>query len=202
MSRFFDSDAPLMRLLASMFDWAALSLTAVLCALPVVTAGTALSALYAAAARPEDAGPKAFLRLFRRTFRTTSLLWLSALAAAGLLAADVRIVAEMPPAVRIPLWGGLFFLGLCLLLAGTAVFPLASSVPEASFAALWRWAFFLAVARLPRTLAMLAAAAAPGAVYALSPTVFYALGLLWIFAWPALTARLWVRLGGDYLNMP
>ena len=91
MSRFFDSDAPLMRLLASMFDWAALSLTAVLCALPVVTAGTALSALYAAAARPEDAGPKAFLRLFRRTFRTTSLLWLSALAGGGVGAADVRI---------------------------------------------------------------------------------------------------------------
>lgn len=202
MSRFFDPDAPLMRLLAAMFDWAALSLTAVLCALPLVTAGPVLSALYGTAALPEGAGPRAFLRLFRRVFRKAALLWLSALAAAGLLAADVWIVAKMPPAVRIPLWGGLFFLGLCLLLAGTVVFPLAASAPEAPFAALWRRAFFLAVARLPRTLAMLAAAAVPGMVYAVSPTVFYALGLLWVFAWPALTARLWVRLGGGRLKMP
>lgn len=200
MNRFFDPDAPLMRFLAAVFDWAVLSLTAVLCALPVATAGAALSALYGAAALPGGAG--AFLRIFRRVLRKASLLWLSFLAAAGLLAADVWIVAKMPPAVRIPLWGGLFFLGLCLLLAGTAVFPLASSAPEAPLAALWRRAFFLAVARLPRTLAMLAVAAVPGGVFAVSPKLFYALGLVWLFAWPALTARLWVHLGGDYLNMP
>lgn len=200
MNRFFDPDAPLMRLLAAAFDWAALSLTAVLCALPLVTAGASLSALYGAAALSE--GPGTFLRLFRRVFRKATLLWLSLLAAGALLAGDVWIVSRMSPAVRVPLWGGLFFLGLCLLLAGAAVFPLAASAPEAPLSALWRRAFFLAVARLPRTLAMLAAAAVPAGVFALSPTGFYALGLAWVFLWPALTARLWVRLGGDYLRMP
>ena len=201
MNHFFDPDTPLMRTLSAMFDWGVLSLTAALCALPLVTAGTSLTALYGTLSQPETAGPADFLRRFRRDLKRTVVLWLSLLAAGGLLALDVGIAARMPAPVRVPLWGGLFFLGLCLLLAGTVLFPLAASAPEAPFRALWKRALFLSIARLPRTLVMLAAAAFPAGVYAAAPVLFWALGLVWLFVWPVLTVRIWLRVGGAYLRM-
>lgn len=201
MKHVFNPDTPLMRALSALFDWGALSLTAVVCALPLVTAGTALSALYGTLSQPEAAGLVDFLRRFRRDLRRTVVLWLTVLAAGGVLALDVWIVARMPAGVRIPLWGGVFFLGLCLLLAGTVLFPLAASAPEASCKALWRRALFLSIDVLPRTLLMLAAAAVPAAVYAGAPRLFWALGLAWVFVWPVLMGKIWVRAAGAYLKM-
>lgn len=200
MSRFFDPESPLSRALSAVFDWAALSLTAAVCALPLITAGASVSALYAVA-QTENAGPGDFLRRFRRDLRRTLPLGISFLAAAGLLAADFFIIFRMPPAVRAPLWGGLFFLGACLLLAGTVVFPLATSATGVPWTALWKRALLLSIAKLPRTLAMLAAAAAPLLTLAGGSFLFLCLWPVWLFIWPLLIVKIWFRLGGSYLTM-
>lgn len=200
--RLFDPETPLMRGLSTLFDWFVLSLTALLCALPLFTAGTSAAALYAVMLRRRQGGSgglRLFFRQFRRCFPKAALGQLAWMGAAALLTADSRIVSSMPAAVRVPLWAGLFFLAACLALAGAMAIPLTALDPAVPFFQLWKRALFLGIARLPRVLLMLGAAAAPAVVFFLSPVWFFALGPVWLFLWPAATVFLWVLLTGNDL---
>lgn len=197
MAHLFDPDSPLMELLSRVFDGILLSVTALVCALPVVTAGPSAVALYAVLAeenRGGSVGVGDFFRQLRRCWKPAAVDGLVFWAVGYLLFFDVQIVGAMASGVRVMLWAGLFFLALCLLLAGISLVPLTAADPTAAFFPRWRRALLVGIARLPRTLAMLAAAAAPLAVLAWSPKWFLGLGFLWIFFWPAFTLRLWVRL--------
>lgn len=201
MAHLFDPDSPLMELLSRVFDGIVLSVTALVCALPLVTAGPSVVALYAVLAEEERGGSADvwdFFRQFCRCWKPAAVDGLIFWAAGTLLFFDVQIVGAMAPGVRVPLWAGLFFLGLCLLLAEISLVPLTAADPTAAFFPRWRRALLLGIARLPRTLAMLAAAAAPLAVLVWSPKWFLGLCFLWIFFWPAFTLRLWVRLNQSH----
>lgn len=197
MTHFFDPDAPIMRALSAVFDFMALSIVALACALPLVTAGASIAALYAAMAERTAGGVgnlRVFFQQFRRCFRKATVLWVSLLAAGALLLMDLRIVTTMVSAVRIPLWAGLFFMTACLLLSGVYLFPLTALDPAAPFLSLWKRAWFLGIARLPQSLAMAAMAAVPAAAMLFTPYWFIVLSPIWFLFWPALTTFLWAKL--------
>lgn len=203
MSHFFDPDAPIMRALSAVFDFMVLSLVTLVCAAPLVTAGASMAALYAAMAEHTAGGVgglRVFFRQFRRCFRKATVLWLTLLATGALLVLDLRIVGTMASAVRVLLWGGLFFLIACLLLSGVYLFPLAALDPAVPFLSLWKRAWFLGIARLPQSLAMAAMAAVPAAAMLFAPYWFIVLTPVWLLFWPALTMYLWARLTDRFLR--
>lgn len=197
MSRLFDPDAPLMRGLSALMDWFVLSFLAVICALPVFTAGASACALYGAMAglsRGETAPVRCFFSQFRRCFRRSVPCTLAVLAAAYFLYLDTQAVAAIPPTLRIIFWAALFFFALCLLLSAVFLPPLIWRDPARSFSALWKTSLILGIGCLPRALAVLALAAVPLGVLLVFPTWFLGLSFLWTFLWPALTGFVWVRL--------
>lgn len=196
MSRFFDLDSPLMRALSALLDWFVVSFFTLLCAVPVFTAGAAACGLCEAMGPGGGEPPslKRFFRGFRRYFRPACLCTLVLLAAGYFFYLYIQAVGALPGQVRVLFWAAALFCLACLALAAVFLPPLIRQEPGRPFCALWKSALILGIGHLPRSLAILAAALVPLAVLAWSPVWFWALSPVFIFLWPALTGRLWVRL--------
>ena len=94
--RFLHPDSSLMQFLSKVADLMLLNVLLVLCSLPVVTAGAALTATYKVTqdmVLQDDHGiVKRFFSTFRREFRQSTGLWLMLLVAVGILAYDTFLV--------------------------------------------------------------------------------------------------------------
>ena len=147
MWRIFDMENPVMRALAVACDLLLLNLLALLCCVPVITAGasiTALNDLTIRIVRQEDEYiVRPFFRSFADNFRKATLLWLLVLLAAALLGVDYLAALSYIPALRV------FAVALY-------AFALLARY-ETSLRATVRNAAALSVAYFPRTLGMLAA---------------------------------------------
>ena len=109
---FFVIDSPVMRFLGRIGDIIILNLIFVVTALPVITVGTALSALYTVAmklARGEDPSVlREYMRAFRRNMKPATICWLIMAAAGALIFLDFRLVGA---------FGGALYTVVRLLLA-------------------------------------------------------------------------------------
>ncbi len=154
MKWFFDMDNPVMKTLSVAADLIVLNLLALLCALPVVTAGASLTALFDQCirmVRMEDSSvARGFFRAFRANFRKATLLWLLFLALGLLLWLDYEAAALYIPVMRV----GILALALLWLAALHYVFALLARY-ENPLRATLKNAFVLLVACFPRTLGML-----------------------------------------------
>ncbi len=154
MKWFFDMDNPVMKTLSLAADLIVLNLLALVCALPVVTAGASLTALFDQCIRivrmEEGAIVRGFLRAFRANFKKATLLWLLFLAAGLLLWLDLLAAEATIPAMRV----GILALALIWLAALHYAFGLLARY-ENSLRGTLKNAFMLMVACFPRTLGML-----------------------------------------------
>ena len=161
MRGLFSLDSSLMRFLDKIADLMILNLLFVVCCVPVVTIGPALTALHYTAfklrAGEEGAVLRTFLRSFRQNFRQGTVIGLLMLLAGGFLAFDLRTV-----------WGGpaggtmrfaVTAAALAYLMVLLYVFPLLARFDN-SVTATIRNAFALSVTSLPRTASMLMLVAA------------------------------------------
>ena len=84
-----------MRFLGEIFDLIVLNLLTVLCCLPVLTAGAAMTAMYYVlfhkVNRQDEGVVRPFLKSFKENFRQATVIWMLLLAACVLVAADIRI---------------------------------------------------------------------------------------------------------------
>ena len=153
MKKIFDMDNPLMQALSVAADLLALNILALLCCLPVVTAGagiTAMNDLVIHMARQEETYlVKPFFRSFRANFKQSSLLWLLILAAASLLYFDYHAAAVYAPMLRYPIAA----IGVMLLAIAMYAFALLSRYENSVFGTL-KNAVSLAIGFFPRTLGM------------------------------------------------
>ena len=159
MKWFFDSDKPVMRALSTMADLLVLNLLTIVCSLPIVTAGAALTALNDACirlVRMEDGElARDYFRAFKANFKKATLLWLMLLVAAILLYFDYLAALTYAPMFRV----GIFAISLVLLVIAFYAFALLARYENT----LWRTlqnAASLAVGFFPRTLLMLVCAVA------------------------------------------
>ncbi|MDO5545990.1 MAG: YesL family protein [Eubacteriales bacterium] len=153
MKRLFDMENPLMQALSTAADLIVLNLLTILCSLPVVTIGAALTAQNAAViklVRGEETSPaKDFFRAFRENFKKGTALGLLFLLAIAVLMADYLAAGSFVPV-------------LCPVIAAIALLVL--TLGQYAFALLARYentlrgtlknAFLLAVGYFPRTLGM------------------------------------------------
>lgn len=104
-NRIFDMENPVMRALGAICDLLVLNLLTVLCALPVVTAGAALTALddmMLRMVRREDGHVvKGYFHAFRANLKKGVILGLVFLLAAAVLYMDYLIVSALSPALRV-----------------------------------------------------------------------------------------------------
>jgi uncharacterized membrane protein YesL len=155
---FFVIDSPVMRFLGRIGDIIILNLIFVVTALPVITVGTALSALYTVAmklARGEDPSVlREYMRAFRRNMKPATICWLIMAAAGALIFLDFRLVGA---------FGGALYTVVRLLLAMIFgvwmltflyLFPYIARFENTVFHSV-KNALFLSAAHLPSTVMML-----------------------------------------------
>ena len=151
--RFFDAENPLMRALAVAADLLLLNLLTLLCSLPVLTLGAALTALCRSVqsiVRDEDS------YLFRDYFRTLrdnllrgSAMGLLFLLAGALIWLDYRLAEVFIPPLRLTAAA----LGVIVLAVALYAFPLQARYVN-SFGGTLKNALTLTVAWFPRTVGM------------------------------------------------
>ena len=153
MRKIFDDNNPLMRALSVAADLLFLNLLTLLCSLPVLTLGAALSALCDSVQHlvrgDESYLLKSFFRSFRGNLKKGSLLGLIFLFAAVLVYLDYLAAAAYIPILRLSAGA----VGVIVLGAALYAFPLQARY-ENSIGGTLKNALALMIAYFPRTLGM------------------------------------------------
>lgn len=167
MSRFFDLDSPVMRFLTKVADLMILNLLTVLCCIPVITAGAALTALHYVllkmARNEEGYIARSFFKSFRQNFKQATIIWLFFLAFIIVFIGDIMIFnyssMKFPTALKVVL----FAVTLLVMMVAVYVFPVLSRFDNTIFNT-FKNALFMSILSLPKTILMLILYVVPVAV--------------------------------------
>lgn len=95
----FSAEGRLAQVLNRIGDLIALNLAALICMMPVVTAGAAFTALYEITLKmvKNEEGPvlSSYFRAFRDNFRKSTIIWIAGAAVTIFLAADIRMLGML-----------------------------------------------------------------------------------------------------------
>lgn len=184
MSKLFRMDSPLMRFLTKVADLMVLNILFCVTSIPLITIGASWTALYSVTLKmvrdEEGSVSRSYFRSFRQNFRQATLLWLGVLVVLALLVLDIRVLNGMaggtaPGLLRV----GVEILALLGIMVLQYLFPSLARF-EASLADTLKNACMMALAHLPKTALMTAAAV--GAVWiTLINNTTIAVGLM---VWP------------------
>lgn len=184
MSKLFRMDSPLMRFLTKIADLMVLNILFCVTSIPLITIGASWTALYSVTLKmvrdEEGSVSRSYFRSFRQNFRQATLLWLGLLVVLALLVLDIRVLNGMaggtaPGLLRV----GVEILALLGIMVLQYLFPSLARF-EASLADTLKNACMMALAHLPKTALMTAAAV--GAVWiTLINNTTIAVGLM---VWP------------------
>ncbi len=157
MRRLFDMENPFMRAMAVAWDLLALNLLTLVCCLPVITAGAAVTAMHDIViriVRQEEAYiVRPFFRSFAANLKKATLLWLLILLAAALLYVDYLAALATVPVLRV----GVAAIAVLVLAVSQYAFALLARY-ENTLRGTLKNAAVLMVSYFPRTLCMAAAA--------------------------------------------
>lgn len=177
-------DSPLMRFLTKIADLMVLNILFCVTSIPLITIGASWTALYSVTLKmvrdEEGSVSRSYFRSFRQNFRQATLLWLGVLVVLALLVLDIRVLNGMaggtaPGLLRV----GVEILALLGIMVLQYLFPSLARF-EASLADTLKNACMMALAHLPKTALMTAAAI--GAVWiTLINNTTIAVGLM---VWP------------------
>ena len=177
-------DSPLMRFLTKIADLMVLNILFCVTSIPLITIGASLTALYSVTLKmvrdEEGSVSRSYFRSFRQNFRQATLLWLGVLVVLALLVLDIRVLNGMaegtaPGLLRV----GVEILALLGIMVLQYLLPSLARF-EASLADTLKNACMMALAHLPKTALMTAAAV--GAVWiTLINNTTIAIGLM---VWP------------------
>ena len=184
MSKLFRMDSPLMRFLTKIADLMVLNILFCVTSIPLITIGACWTALYSVTLKmvrdEESSVSRSYFRSFRQNFKQATLLWLGVLVVLALLVLDIRVLNGMaggtaPGLLRV----GVEILALLGIMVLQYLFPSLARF-EASLADTLKNACMMALAHLPKTALMTAAAV--GAVWiTLINNTTIAVGLM---VWP------------------
>lgn len=189
--RFFVIDSPLMRFLARIGDLILLNLIFVISCIPVITVGTAISALYAVAMKlvrgEEPSVMRDYVKAFKMNFKEATAVWVILAAAAGLLFVDFRFIGLLEGGVYL---GFKLLLGVILgiwLLVFQYVFPYIGRFQNTVLQSL-KNALFLSAAHLPSTVMLLGISIGLFIITLFTSRTFVVGTILWTFFGFALLA--------------
>ena len=181
MRNFFSNDTPLGRIACLVADFVILNILWVLCSLPIITMGSATTALYCAIgarSRGEEQMTRTFFRGFKRNFFQSFIAWLISLAIGLLLFFSVYIIAQWDNHRTM----GLMILCLPIMLYAIIVsylFPLLAEF-ETSIPRLFMNAVLLSLAHFPRSMVIALINVLPIIIFFLFPAELVCLVFVWL----------------------
>lgn len=162
--RLFDYDSPLMQFLTKVANLMIINLLTILCCIPIVTAGAALTAMHYMClkmVRNEDGAiAKGYFVAFKEALKQATGVWLVLLAFILVFLGDYVIVYHS--GIEFPYWFQVSLLGIAIviLLVFMMVFPLMGKFYNTTFRTL-KNALIISVAKFPITLLMIVMNAIP-----------------------------------------
>jgi len=188
----FNLNSWLMQKLGLLYDLIILNLLTILCSLPVVTMGAAVSALYDAVWRlrtHEGTLLRNFFRAFRSNFKQATVMFLPLFLVGIALGNKVLTLAVNDAAILtkdyFPLVASCVLWGII----SVWVFPLQTRF-ENKITRTYLNALYCALKYLPETVAVIVLNLLPWIVLALAPVQFMKSAILWLVLWFALAAYL------------
>ena len=197
MKKLFSEDSGIRLALASLADDMLYSILTLICSLPVITAGTAVTALFDLIMRSEthrEIGVRVFFQRFVYHFRRTTLSWIALAAADTLFIFAFRLTARSGSSLRTLMFGSLFFLFWILLLLHIYLPPVFTAERNRTVLAYWKESVFTGIALLPRSVLIFIVILVPVMLYISVPELFWSISFIWLFFWPAVLARIVFRL--------
>lgn len=162
--KLFQLDSPLMNFLNKVADLMWLNILALICCIPIVTAGASLTALHYIALKivrnEESYITRGFLKSFKENFKQATAIWLILLVAMLLLAGDVYIIfysgIEFNVVIKVIIMAAIVLVAF----VATFVFPLLSKFDNTVKQTI-KNAFFMSIMQLPKTILMIVMNLAP-----------------------------------------
>lgn len=175
MSKLFDLDSPLIRVLNKVADLMWINILTIICCIPVITAGAALTSAHYVALKmlrnEEGYVTREFFKAFKTNFKQSTLIWLLILLVTAILGADYYIMKyaeiNIPQVLQVMIMAaGILFLFMVLW-----VFPVQAkfinTLPKTI-----KNAFALSIIQMPRTLLMVIVYVLPYVLLYLSLRIF------------------------------
>lgn len=162
--KFFDYDSPLMSALTKVANLMILNLLTILCCIPVITAGAALTALHYMCLKmvrnEESYIVKGYFKAFKESFKQATKVWLVLLLIIFVLFGDFIIINHS--GIQFPYWFHVVFyaVGIIALFEIMMVFPIMGKFENTTLRTM-KNALIISVVKFPITLIMIAMNAVP-----------------------------------------
>ena len=169
--KIFDLDSPLMNVLNKMADLMWLNILTLICCIPIITAGAALTSMHYVALKivrnEESYITRGFFKSFKTNFRQATLIWMMLLLIAAILGGDYYIITKSGMQFSQVLIVLIMAAGVLVICTALYVFPVLAKFDNTIMGTI-RNAFIMSILQLPKTLVMLVMAFFPLIVYLVS----------------------------------
>lgn len=188
--KIFDLESPFMQVMGKVADLMWLNILTLVCCMPIVTAGAAMTALHYSAlkiARNEECYiTKDYFKSFKENFRQGTIIWLIQLFIFLVLVGDFYIIDKAEVDLGSKMQMLLMVVAIMVLFTSMFIYPVLAKF-ENSILQTIKNAFFIGVLQFPKTILMMVLAVAPFVLFIffeqLTPIVF-----LFCFSAPAWAA--------------
>lgn len=172
--KLFNLDSPLMQALNKMADLMWLNILTMICCIPIITIGPAMTAMHYMAlkmARDEECYiTRDYFKSFKLNFRQGTLIWLLMLFILAVLAGDFYIMNYSGLEFGTPLRIILIVISFLVLFVMTFVFPVLAKFDNTVLRTI-KNAFFIAVLQFPKTILMMILSVVPAVLFVLAPQI-------------------------------
>lgn len=191
MKNLFNLDTPLMQMLTRVGDMIIINFLTIICSLPIITAGAAISATHRIMQDflmdNETTIVRTYFRAFKENFKQATLVWLALVVIIAALLADVFLI-------NLFIQGSLrsFFVillsavALIVFAISMYIFPLLTRYRNTLPQHL-RNSLILMITKLPRTIGMMALHALPFVILWVSYNLFLQTLIFWLFVGASFT---------------
>lgn len=169
--KIFDLDSPLMNVLNKMADLMWLNILTLICCIPVITAGDALTSMHYVALKivrnEESYITRSFFKSFKTNFRQATLIWLLLMLVAAILGGDYYIITKSGMQFSQVLVVLIMAAGVLVICTSLYVFPVLAKFDNTIMGTI-RNAFIMSILQLPKTVVMFVMAFFPLIIYLVS----------------------------------
>lgn len=165
--KFMSLDGPVMKFLGKVADMMILNLLVLLCSIPIITMGAALTAMHYVALRvvrnEESYITKDFFKSFKLNFKQATVMWIFVLLIGALIGYDIFIMTSTTINIPVVIKVIILVVTAILTLTTSFVFPLLSKFDNTNVN-IFKNSFAISIAKFPRAIVMVVVSLAPIAI--------------------------------------